>query len=136
MTLQHAEILYLAPSDPYRSGLADYGHSYLSAIQEDPYLSGTSLLNMRIPERLHGHPDAIPHVRKMTEQVLKSVTVHPDQILQVEMDWRSQREYWAAIEVARLRPELPICLTFHDPPHLPERYDNRPKIPRPVSSSD
>ncbi len=130
MTMQHAEILYLVPSDPYRSGLADYGHSYLSAIQEDPCLSGTALLNMRIPERLHGHPDAIPHVRKMTEQALKAVVAHPDQILQVEMDWRSQREYWAALEVARLRPDLPICLTFHDPPHLPERVRQPAENPK------
>jgi glycosyltransferase involved in cell wall biosynthesis len=130
MTLRHAEILYLAPSDPYRSGLADYGHSYLNAIQEDPYLSGTPLLNMRVPERLHGHLDAIPLVRKMTEQVLKSVVVHPDQILQIEMDWHSQREYWAALEVTRLRPDLPICLIFHDPPHLPERVRQPAQNPK------
>ncbi len=114
------EILCFSPSNPLRSPLADYGRSYLSAIQHHKGMTATSILSGSIPETLDGQEDSIQWVKRMTGMVMRAHHAHPTQVLHGQIGIHTKREFWALKKACQMLPRAPVCLTFHDPPELPQ----------------
>ncbi len=127
------EVLYLTPSSHSRTPIAMYGQSYLNVFSQSKGLTMTPMLSANVPENLDGVEDAVSEVKRMAAETLKAAGSIPSQVLHVELGLKTMREFWAAYHIARKRsghrywwqkyPEgvaLPMCVVFHDPPHLPE----------------
>ncbi len=114
------EILCFSPSNPLRSPLADYGRSYLSAIQQHKGMTATSILSGSIPETLDGQEDSIQWVKRMTAMVMRAHHAHPTQVIHAQIGIHTKREFWALKKASQMLPRAPLCLTFHDPPELPQ----------------
>lgn len=120
----HPEILYFAPSDSTRTSVAEYAKSYvhnLSGFKE--VLTILPMLSVNVPENWN-QPDTaheqLALVQRMTRDALAGVGRVNTQIIHVDLDRISRREFWAAYYAARQRPDCPLCIVFHDPPQLPE----------------
>ncbi|MFW5870298.1 MAG: glycosyltransferase family 4 protein [Candidatus Sumerlaeota bacterium] len=114
------EILLFSPSNPLRTPVSDYARSYLSAIQGHKGMTATSILSGVIPERLDGQEDSIQWVKRMTGMVMKAHHAHPTQVLHGHIGLGTKREFWALKKAGQMLPRAPVCLTFHDPPELPQ----------------
>lgn len=123
------EILYIAPSAPSRGAIAGYAAAYLAAIQSHGSMTGAALLGGATPEELDRRAGAIGFVKDRVSRALQSVPPNPGQILHAELGHHTQREFWAAQCAARLRPDVPLCVTFHDAPELPRRIEE-PRLGR------
>ncbi|HBF34617.1 TPA: hypothetical protein DDW35_08630 [Candidatus Sumerlaeota bacterium] len=119
----HPEILFFAPSEERRTAIAEYAQSYadcLATFKEN--LTILPVLSQEVPEELDT-PDVVPsltgRVRHMTREVLNQAGATANQVLHLELDSHTRREFCAGYHAARLRPDSPLCIVFHEPPILP-----------------
>ena len=118
MAKDGAEILYLAPCDAYRTPLAAYAVSYAAAFRSSDSITLMPFFGADVPEFVEREPAGIEIVRRVTESVLRTRGASDNQILHAEVGPTTLREFWGAHFAARLRPDIPLCLTLHDPPRL------------------
>ena len=119
MAAVHPEILYLGPSDPSRSAVADYSRTFRDVVGQFKGLTLTPVLATSVPERLEEGEETVRDVQRMTAAALRQCGSVGSQVLHVEMGRTTRREFSAGYHAARLRPGTPLCLVFHDPPDFP-----------------
>jgi glycosyltransferase involved in cell wall biosynthesis len=107
-------ILYLTPYPPMRSGIADYARAYKSAIETH---TDWRLAVADAGGRVVGHSprDLVATYRRVKQwrnegRLTKVALVH------AEIGFKQQDEFWTLFWLRRLVPEVPCCVTVHDPP--------------------
>jgi glycosyltransferase involved in cell wall biosynthesis len=113
------EVLHFGPTNPRRSLIADYSAAFLATLMTRPELSAKPVLDYRVIEDLGSHEAAAGWVKQWIAAAMRDRGPVHDQVLHAEIGRTTHREFWAARHAARLRPASPLCLVFHDPPHLP-----------------
>ncbi|MBN1867107.1 glycosyltransferase family 4 protein [Candidatus Sumerlaeota bacterium] len=124
MADENIEILYFAPANTRRSSIPYYARAYVSALTEakaeaEERLDVVPLLDESVPERVDNETAWIARTKAAIARGLRAHEGHERQILHAELGRRAIREFWSAHHASRLCPSLPLCVTFHDPPHLP-----------------
>jgi glycosyltransferase involved in cell wall biosynthesis len=115
----HPEILYVSPFDPSRSAVPNYARTFRDTLGQFKGLSITPLLSQAVPERLERGEEVVRDVQRMTSASIKQCGSVATQVIHVEMSHPGLREFWAGHHAARLRPDCPMCIVFHDPPDFP-----------------
>ena len=107
-------ILYLTPYPPMRSGIADYARAYRSAVEAH---TDWRLTVADGGPRVVGHAprDLLATYRRVKEwrsegRLRKVALVH------AEIGFKQHDEFWTLFWLRRLMPEVPCCVTVHDPP--------------------
>jgi glycosyltransferase involved in cell wall biosynthesis len=106
--------LYLTPYPPVRSGIADYASAYKTAIETHtdwrfaPVESGRRMV-------ANAPPNLLAIYRRVdewrTEGRLRDVA-----LVHAEIGVKQHDEFWTLFCLQRLLPEVPRCVTVHDPP--------------------
>ena len=117
-------LIYLRPSDPTRTAIAEYSEHFLSALRLIPGFRVIDLLPPELSERIDSQADR-DAVREFVAQAVSEIPFSSQTIIHAEMGNALHREFWAAHALQQLLPRARFFCTLHDPPRLcsnPYRY--------------
>lgn len=108
-------VLHLTPHPPVRSGIADYAREYRRAIErhtdwrgwwpETDVVAGNS-------------PADLASTRRRVQQWLRRDSLREVALVHAEIGAKQHDQFWTVFWLQRLVPDLPCCITVHDPPLL------------------
>jgi glycosyltransferase involved in cell wall biosynthesis len=97
-----------------RSGIADYAHAYKSAIEAN------TDWRLAVPEpgqRVVGNaPRDLLATRRRVKQWQRQGRLREIALVHTEIGAKQHDEFWTLFWLQRLLPEVPCCITLHDPP--------------------
>lgn len=104
---------YLTPFPPERSGIADYASRFKHAIE----------VNTDWQLRLNGHErlvcNSFRDFRAIRQRVIQWQTegrFDDVKLIHAEIGYKHHDEFYTLYWIKKLLPELPFCITVHDPP--------------------
>lgn len=107
-------VLYLTPYPPIRNGIADYAAHVRSAVES------TTRWRMTLPDRFQ--PIAGNRLRDLLRAYHRVTIWRASGLLDrvaiahAEIGFKQHDEFLTLAWLQRLRPDLPSCITIHDPP--------------------
>jgi glycosyltransferase involved in cell wall biosynthesis len=107
-------ILYLTPYPPERSGIADYACAYKTAVETRTDWR-LVLAESRRPLVANAPPDWMAIYRR-TEEWRSEGRLRSVALVHAEIGVKQHDEFWTLFWLQRLLPEVPCCVTVHDPP--------------------
>ncbi|MDZ7957614.1 MAG: glycosyltransferase family 4 protein [Aulosira sp. DedQUE10] len=108
------KVLYLTPFPPTRSGIADYAVCYKQALEEytDWHLEVVTQQEHIIGNSIGDMFSIYRQVKQwQTDGVFDDVA-----LVHAEIGYTQHREFYTLFWIQRLLPDLPYCITVHDPP--------------------
>ncbi|HBF33373.1 TPA: hypothetical protein DDW35_02295 [Candidatus Sumerlaeota bacterium] len=124
LDLTPTPILYLCPSDPTRTAIAEYARHFAQALRCLPDTETHLLLPVDLPESIDSKA-ARNTVRAFVDSIAERWNLHPAPLVHIEIGNALHREFWAGYYLQQALPDAQFFCTVHDPPKLtsnPYRY--------------
>ncbi|NQU42957.1 glycosyltransferase family 4 protein [bacterium] len=118
-------VLYLRPSDPSRTAIAEYSRHFLKALRGVPGIEVIDFLPEGLVEKIDRREERQAVERFVTRRATEYRDVAGPALVHVEMGNALHREFWAARALQNVLPRARFLCTVHDPPTLcsnPYRY--------------
>lgn len=107
-------VLYRTPYPPMRSGIADYASAYKAALEgHTDWRFDVTDLGERVPG--NSPRDLVATFRRV-ERWRRDARLANVALVHAEIGFRQHDEFWTLFWLRRLLPEVPYCVTVHDPP--------------------
>lgn len=106
-------ILYLTPSLPTRSGIADYAERFRAAVERS---SDWRLTVATLDDVQANSPGDFSRIDGRVRGWLEEHRREPFAALHAEIGYKQQAALYAILRLGTLWPDLPCCITVHDPP--------------------
>lgn len=106
-------VLYLTPHAPTRSGIADYAERFRAAVER----SSDWRLTVATLDDVRGN--SLGDLSRIDGRVRGWLEEHrrePFTLLHAEIGYKQQAALYTILRLGTLWPELPCCITVHDPP--------------------
>jgi len=107
-------VLYRTPYPPMRSGIADYARAYKAAIEgQTDWRLDVNDLGERVPGN---SPRDLVATRRRVEGWRRDGRLANVALVHAEIGFKQHDEFWTLFWLRRRCPEVPCCVTVHDPP--------------------